>query len=187
VCGPPSIPVHKWLLLICFRNGGSSTFQGVKTISYRAGAVSLRLWKSDLLSKDWFSMCPILVHNNLCLWLRAPIVHGQLMRAYDSSNGALGAGLRSATFARSTLKPTPVSPLVPVNPRPRPALAVVPSVLRVKDPAPAPVIDRTRRWACAPLLLYCEGLVALLWGLNRGLIFVIWTGNETLHMRLVLV
>ncbi|KAH8933545.1 hypothetical protein BDL97_18G035100 [Sphagnum fallax] len=70
----------------------------------------------------------------------------KLMRAYDSSNGPLAAGLRSATFARSTLKPTPVSPLVPVNPRPRPALAVVPSVLRVKDPAPAPVIDRTRRY-----------------------------------------
>jgi hypothetical protein len=69
----------------------------------------------------------------------------KLMRAYDSSNGPLAAGLRSATFARSTLKPTPVPPLVPVNPRPRPALAVVPSVLRVKDPAPAPVIDRTRR------------------------------------------
>ncbi|CAM6015779.1 unnamed protein product [Sphagnum balticum] len=70
----------------------------------------------------------------------------KLMRAYDSSNGPLAAGLRSATFARSTLKPTPVPPLVPVNPRPRPALAVVPSVLRVKDPAPAPVIDRTRRY-----------------------------------------
>jgi hypothetical protein len=54
--------------------------------------------------------------------------------------------LRSATFARSTLKPTPVPPLVPMNPRPRPALAVVPSVLRVKDPAPSPVIDRTRRY-----------------------------------------
>ncbi|CAK9211039.1 unnamed protein product [Sphagnum troendelagicum] len=70
----------------------------------------------------------------------------KLMRAYDSSNGPLAAGLRSATFGRSTLKPTLVPPLVPVNPRPRPALAVVPSVLRVKDPAPAPVIDRTRRY-----------------------------------------
>jgi hypothetical protein len=69
----------------------------------------------------------------------------QLMRAYDSSNGALGAGLRSATFGRSTLKPTPVPPLAPVTPRARPALAVAPSVLRVKDPTPAPVIDRTRR------------------------------------------
>jgi hypothetical protein len=69
----------------------------------------------------------------------------QLMRAYDGSNGALGAGLRSATFGRSTLKPTPAPPLAPVTPRARPALAVAPSVLRVKDPTPAPVIDRTRR------------------------------------------
>ncbi|CAM6028414.1 unnamed protein product [Sphagnum balticum] len=61
-------------------------------------------------------------------------------------NGALGAGLRSATFGRSTLKPTPVPPLAPVTPRARPALAVAPSVLRVKDPTPAPVIDRTRRY-----------------------------------------
>ncbi|KAH9567362.1 hypothetical protein CY35_03G025600 [Sphagnum magellanicum] len=70
----------------------------------------------------------------------------QLMRAYNGSNGALGAGLRSATFGRSTLKPTPVPPLAPVTPRARPALAVAPSVLRVKDPTPAPVIDRTRRY-----------------------------------------
>ncbi|CAM6049545.1 unnamed protein product [Sphagnum compactum] len=75
----------------------------------------------------------------------SPQVSLQMFSGF-SYNGALGAGLRSATFGRSTLKPTPVPPLAPVTPRARPALAVAPSVLRVKDPTPAPVIDRTRRY-----------------------------------------